>query len=150
MKKLSFLILFALSFALVSNAQQKVAFKTSWNKYLVANAKTMVAIGDGSPISQMETFLLIDLGNNKVGLKAYNGMYVCADKDNPVTLSLVANRQHIGAWETFEIIKLGGNQVALKAWNGQYVCADRNIGGSCIANRAHIGPWETLTIEYLK
>jgi len=94
--------------------------------------------------SDLETFSLIHLGNNKIALKANNGKYV----SNEHTLSgkLIANRDAIGAWETFEVTYLG-EEIALKADNGKYVAVNENNPNELIANTDTISERTLFKIE---
>ncbi|MEM6769828.1 MAG: hypothetical protein AAF597_04500, partial [Bacteroidota bacterium] len=80
----------------------------------------------------------------KIGLRASNGKFVCAEQNN--NGKVVANRDRIGGWETFTVVYLGDGQVALKSSEGKYACSELNNGSVVTANRDRIGSWETFTI----
>jgi hypothetical protein len=108
-------------------------------------------------VGPWETFVVIPLPNDFVGLMVANGQYVCAEGGGG--REVVANRGEIGPWETFSWVWLeGGTQrggtpaegdigrtFALMASNGQFVCAEGGGGGAVVANRHEPGPWETFT-----
>jgi hypothetical protein len=94
--------------------------------------------------SDWETFEMIDLGDNKVALKAHNEKYVCAEGGGG--REVVANRDELSDWETFEMIDLGDNKVALKTHNGLYICAE---GGSVlvVAKCDELYDWDLIQLE---
>ena len=101
-------------------------------------------IGNRSNADKWEMFTIIELGGNKVNIKAYNRKYISVDqkKDN----ILIADRDNAGDWETFTMEKLKDDKVAFKASNGKYVCCDQKLKGLLVANRNSISEWETFTI----
>jgi hypothetical protein len=56
-------------------------------------------------IRSWETFDLIELGGDRVALRANNGRFLCAERGGGHTI--VANRWWIRSWETFERVDLG-------------------------------------------
>jgi hypothetical protein len=144
--------------------------------YLLADANwhyVTAAGGGGGPlvavadyILEWESFLLEDqnpetaylCSGDYIHLKAYTGMYVCAE--NGGGTDLVANRPQAYGWETFRVVsqtqglgarldinngidqngKSAGAIVALQAANGMYVCAENGGNSPLTANRTAIGP----------
>jgi hypothetical protein len=93
----------------------------------------------------LETFSIIDLGTNKIALKAGNDKFVSTLPDQGGILS--ASKDVIDKWETFEKMESGSNRFALKAANGKMVTCDRNQGGRLIANGELTDDPETLELQ---
>jgi hypothetical protein len=122
-------------------------------------------------ILEWESFVLTDLtgqnpqrlsANDMIGMRAWNGQYVCAELGMSPEFPLAANRPGIGPWEQFRVVSLEGiaagqplhysghneARVALQAANGRYVCAENSGAGRLNANREWIGGWETFSIGF--
>lgn len=100
--------------------------------HLDSDEKTLVAKRTGA--GGWESFSQIDLGQNRIALRAKNGKYVSAE--NGGGGKLFATSTPIGRNETFLLSDLGSGSVALAASNGQYVSSDVNAGGvPLVANR---------------
>lgn len=132
----------------IKSNEKKVNIRAvSSDRYLTCDTDQDLNIfGDKDTTEEAETFILVDLGGDKVALRAYNGKYVCADQNKKCVLSADRNEAH--EWETFTMEKLPDNKVAFKASNKKYVCCDRNLRFKLIANRDSRGEWETFTIIY--
>jgi len=122
----------------------KIVIKSFNNQYVSLNADQML-VADQPDVSKAETFEKIDLGNNKIALKATNGKFVCADQSK--FSFLYADRDKNGEWETFEITVSENTKTYLKASNGQYISTDQSQKGSLVANRADSQDWEAFIIE---
>ena len=142
-----------------------IAALTTYNEKLVSVNNTNVsAITETSNITDQETFEWVDLGEDRVALKAYNGKYLTLTKkygffkDSWMGIdSLVsdiekyyiveANSSEIGKNETFDVVVVSGNNIALKANNGLYVTAINPTDGSnqLAATSSVIGSEETFT-----
>jgi len=106
-------------------------------KIRAANGKYVVALVDkvdrGSlcmrrrPPRRWAVFEIIDMGANKIALRADNKQYVAAElygeyRDQPLYYGeLVANKNWTDRWETFRKVELGNRKVAFRAANKKYV-----------------------------
>jgi hypothetical protein len=128
------------------DSMHKVNIKAnSTGKFVCSDGlKKQIILGDRDNAAQWEEFILVELGDEKVNIKAYNGKFVCADQTyNNI---LIANRDNAGDWETFTMEKQKDDKVSFKASNNKYVCCDLELNGLLIANRDTIGDWELFTI----
>jgi hypothetical protein len=86
--------------------------------------------------------------DGRFGIKAPNGRFIAADRNNGGVL--VADRDYVGDWETFELVDVGAGLFALKNSNGQFVCAHYELPGDrsslLVADRAEANEWERFTI----
>lgn len=121
------------------------AFKTFGGQYLCAeDSGGREIVANRNALGAWETFGLIDLGQNRIALKAANGQFVSAElglADAP----LVANRNWIKQWEVFRLEPgmLAGT-TALRAANDKIVCAEGGGMGAVNANRDWILQWESF------
>ncbi len=112
---------------------RKVAFKNSAGQYISHKEGKgwpldgEILVNEGGPIDQKKTFELVELGGNKVALKASNGKYITFEQRSlffgfsfEQIYPLLAKSDKIGTKETFEIESIG-NIVRLKASNNMYV-----------------------------
>ena len=100
-------------------------------KIVSANNSNASIIANKNSIGDWETFELVDLGPDRIALKANNGKYVTLeDKNYDKRFVLEANSSEIGDKETFEIVSENGISVALKAYNENYVTVSNPIGDS--------------------
>jgi len=134
------------------------------DKLVSVNNTNVTATVNPSEIADQEIFEWVDLGEDRVALKAYNGKYLtltkkygffkdswmgmdwlAADKDEYYILE--ANSSEIGENETFDIVVVSGNNIALKASNGHYVTAKNPCDDSdqLAATSSIIGSTETFT-----
>jgi hypothetical protein len=137
-----------------------------------ANNTGGAVIANGSETGDWETFEWVDLGLDRVALKAHNGKYIGLVTKYIQTRFygpwygyfimsypyqfLEADSNEIGDSETFEVVSVGGNKIALKANNGLFVTTHLVSirGGSivgCIedeltASATVIGAAETFTM----
>jgi hypothetical protein len=74
-------------------------------------------VANGSELTGLETFLWMEMGEEKVALKQHNGPYLSVLEDG----SLVLGGYEPGENEIFQIIDMGNDTIALKASNGLYV-----------------------------
>ena len=85
-----------------------------------------------------------------ITLKAYNGKYVCAERD-VTNHPLEADRPTPGTWEKFEVVDAGDGFIALiSQMNGNYVCADKKLTNVPLAANRNIsspGSWEKFKWE---
>lgn len=135
----------------------KIAFRNILNeKHVCADSdKGSVLFADRPWIRGWEEFEVIDLGDSKIALRAFNGKYVCAELDHGAYL--VANRDWIRGWETFEMrtvafppIGGGHPQIALRCVaNDRWVCAEMGDGAKLIANRTSVHDWESFYLIHL-
>ncbi|MGQ0826825.1 MAG: fascin domain-containing protein [Bacteroidota bacterium] len=127
-----------------SKPTAKIILKSFNNQYVSLNADQML-VANQINANKAEVFEKIDLGNNKIALKAANGKFVCADQSK--YSFLYANRSAKGEWETFEINILDSTKLYLKASNGQYVSTDQSQEGALVASSENAKDWEVFTIE---
>ena len=132
---------------LKSNEQKVNILAMSSGRYLTCDTEqNLKIIGNKDTTMATETFILVNLGGDKIALKAFNGKYVCADQNKNYMLS--ADRKDVLEWETFTMKKLNDNKVAFIAFNNRYVCCDRELKSKLVANRNSRGEWETFKIIY--
>ena len=74
---------------------------------------------DNTP--RLETFTMVDMGNNKVALKATNNKYVKADDGGNLELKAIGDLPN--SCETFFQTDLDNEKISLQAYNGNYVSA---------------------------
>jgi hypothetical protein len=65
-----------------------------------------------------EYFHLPTIDSNYVGIKAFNGKYICADKEKD---AVIANRNYIGEWETFLLIQRPKNLYSMKSFQNKFL-----------------------------
>jgi hypothetical protein len=90
-------------------------------------------------------FELIQLGDDKIALRAHNGKYIRA-KDGGGG-KLAADRDHIRSHETFRMVHRSGNLVAFQAKNGRYLRATRD--GKALADSQRIDSWAEFRLSDL-
>lgn len=100
-----------------------------------------------SKAGEWEVFTLIDLGDGKVNIKAFNNKYVGID---PKTGKLSAKSILAQDWETFTLVPVSENWVALKANNGKFVTSDKNAKFILVANRDGVKEWESFMVIDIK
>ena len=141
------------------------AFTADNGQMVSANNTAGALVANGSGTGDWETFEWVELGPDRVGLKAHNGKYVGLTTKYFTTiwnimgdeivinwpyLSLDANSSEIGDDETFEVVEVGVNKIALKANNGLYVSNNwvTTVGvlEGLSALATVIGPAETFSI----
>ncbi|MDG6218782.1 MAG: RICIN domain-containing protein, partial [Candidatus Thermoplasmatota archaeon] len=130
-----------------------------------ANNTEGAIIANSSDTGDWETFEWVDLGPDRVALKAHNGKYIGFEKryyqapssgsgvdmlipEKKPYFQLVANSTSIGDNETFEIVEVNQNKIALKAKNKLYVSTNfaYDDPGRLTASATVIGKSETFTM----
>ena len=74
-------------------------------------------IGNGTELSNYESFQWIELGENTVALKSINGLYWSVQEDGSIKSTSIT----IGDNETFEWEQYDPDNISLKAYNDRYV-----------------------------
>jgi hypothetical protein len=82
---------------------------------------------------------LIELSDNKIGLRAQNGDFVCAEGGGG--REIIASRTELHEWETFRLDKLGDDRVRLRAHLGQYVSVEDDVRDAVVARRGIPHEW---------
>ena len=110
------------------------------NKYVCADAyQKNIIIANRDVASTWETFLFLQLEDNKCAIYSYENKFLSAElsQQNEIT----ATRGHLADWEKFELIKLDSIHVAVKAANGKYLSVDEK-SLQLFANSDSIGKQE--------
>lgn len=89
-----------------------------------------------------EEFVVEDLGNHYLALKAVNGKYVRAVEGG----ELRPDRDVCGLHERFLCVKLPDNQIAIQCFNGKYWSAIDGGGAALLAIADVVDAWEAFTI----
>ena len=124
-------------------AEPQRPISTTRVSFQVWNGQYLCAVGgggdkvlaNGSENDPYTIFELMELGDNKIALRAPNGNdYVCAVRGGG--REVIASRPVRSRYETFTLVKLEGDRVALRtACGGQYVYAKNGGGGAVTADQ---------------
>lgn len=116
-----------------------VALRCSSGRYVTrTSAGGSTLAGSSLSIGALETFDLIDLGNNQVALRTM-GVYVSA-----VNGVVTANKSRIGATETFTLVAQPAQKAAFKTASGKYLTASGNA--ALTANASTVSQTEAFVV----
>lgn len=132
----------------VASAMQvtrRVALKTADGRYFlsVKNAEEVcileLNIGDG------EEFGMVELGDNRVALRAPNGYFLSVPFSE--NAKVVANADRIGVEEIFKLHILGNKQVALETHRAHYFLSLQTVDGrEILTTKFQTDAWETFSL----
>lgn len=124
-----------------------VAFIANNGDAVTINNTNMTAVANSSDITDYEIFEWVDLGSDRVALKACNGKFLTLSKNDGKYYIIQANSTEIGKDETFDILSISGNNIALKANNDLYLTIKNPYDDSyeLSATSKIIGSDETFT-----
>jgi len=105
-----------------SSGLSLVTFKTEDGRFLCADNQSLLA--NRSVPGDWETFERITLGDKKIALRAYTGLFLCLSEDDGQTV--LVRCPQIGPQAIFEEVQASAPFMALKAVNGLYLCPDDN------------------------
>ena len=122
-----------------------VHFKTHDGDFMraMSGGNSFISAGS-SQIGTWESFVLEQLDNGKVSIKARDGHYV--GLDSYLVGTLKANHDSVGAAAQFELVALGNNKLALRADNGKFLRADFGGGAGLSAASGSIGNNQTFEL----
>jgi len=127
---------------------KKIYLKSYHEKYVKTDKnKGNQLFSTSTAAGEWEVFTLIDLGNGKVNIKAYNDKYVGID---PKTGVLAAKSILAQDWETFTLVPVSEGWIALKGNNGKYVTADKDAKYILNASRDSVKEWESFMVIDIK
>jgi hypothetical protein len=130
--------------------RDKVAFTLLGpnGKYACADGgKNNIIIVDRDYGGIWETFSLVKLCNDQVGIYSYANKFFSAELSGNTSIAAVRNK--IEAWETFTMINLPDGTTAFKAFNGKYLSMDENTK-QLFARGNSIGVNEKFKMEIKK
>lgn len=122
-----------------------VHFKTHDGDFMraMSGGNSFISAGS-SQIGTWESFVLEQLDNGKVSIKARDGHYV--GLDSYLVGTLKANHDSVGAASQFELVALDNNKLALRADNGRFLRADFGGGAGLSAASGSIGNNQTFEL----
>ena len=118
-----------------------IHLKSCHGKYLAAEANNTLN-ANRNHAAGWETFQIIHINNNNVGLQTQHGKYICCENNNNV----VANRDNRGPWEVWAIeeTKENGGGYGFRSHTGKYLSSNQN-GNIWMADK--LLPWETWKVD---
>lgn len=99
-------------------------------------------------IGPNEVFTAWYSDDGRLGIKAPNGKFVTADRNNGG--KLVADRDYVGEWESFELVQASPGLISLRNTNGRFVCPHYELPGAranqLSADKGEAFDWERFTV----
>ncbi|GAA0725843.1 hypothetical protein GCM10009430_32110 [Aquimarina litoralis] len=119
---------------------KELGLRGSNNKFVSSENGRKPMFANRNRLLSWENFEIVELGGNRIALRANNGRYVSFS-----TGHIRANKTSIGLTEVFTVLRVNNSsaKVALLANNGRYISTENGFRGMT-ANRSAIGPWETF------
>ncbi len=125
-----------------SSAERYIALRTDDGSLLSAGEYGDQLRADQRQIGDSEVFLLKELGQGRIALRAWNGRYISADDGR-----LELGGRRINTREVFDLVPQQGDQLALRAYNGRYLTAEDGGGREVTINRSTVRAWEIFRLE---
>ena len=101
---------------------ERIALKSRFGKYVMAG-KDGKGNANSNIAETLETFIIEELGGNRIAFKTTEGNYLVADeKDKEVH----ADRRSMCNWAIFEVDVQEGGSVCLKTAHGYYMVAEND------------------------
>jgi hypothetical protein len=104
------------TFRLVNLGDNKIAFETYNKHFLTLGEKSKDLDAKADTINRHAVFELYELENNKIALKAANGLFVCAERGGEHEVR--ARSEYVNPYEVFRLIRV--NTFGMKSPNGHY------------------------------
>ncbi len=103
-------------FSIIPISDNKIAFETYNRHYLTLGEQTRNLDAKADTIYNRAVFELFELEDNKIALKAANGLFVCAERGGEHEIR--ARSQYVNPYEVFQLVRV--NTFGLMSPNGHF------------------------------
>ena len=126
-------------------AGQVVHLRTANGHFVraMSGGGSFISAGSSQP-GTWESFIPVNLGDNKIALRARDGSYI--GLDSYLLGTLTCGHAQSSAAAAFTVTDLGNDRVALRADNGRYLRADFGGGAGLSAASSALGDNQTFTL----